>query len=77
MPVASCRSPYFGSSEKSQVRTYLRAKDKRGLKVPWVYARRVIASNWHIPPYLVDYAPIDEIELELQIQAIESEVNNG
>lgn len=39
--------------------------------MPWPYVRRQLASRWHVPPWVVDEAPVTEIELELQILGIE------
>jgi hypothetical protein len=55
------------------LRRYLRAKDKGGLTVPWVYARRQIARAWGCPPWAVDEAPIDEVQLELALARIEAQ----
>lgn len=49
------------------------AADKRGLTVPWVYARRAVAQQWHVPPWVVDEAPVDEVLTELEIMNIEAE----
>ena len=51
----------------------LRAKNTRGMTVPWLYVRRQLARAWGVPPWVVDEAPIDEIELELDIARIEFE----
>lgn len=51
----------------------MRAKDKAGIPVPWAYARRQIAEQWGVPPWVVDEAPRQEIELELRIREIEAE----
>ena len=41
--------------------------------MPWVYARRVVAKNWGVPPWVVDEAPIDEVLTELKILELEGE----
>lgn len=44
------------------------------MPLPWLYVRKLIAERWGIPPYAVDQAPADEVELELRFMEIESEV---
>lgn len=39
---------------------------------PWVYTRRVLARIWHVPPWVVDEAPLEEVLLELRLAEIES-----
>lgn len=43
------------------------------MDVPWVLVRRNIAAKWHVPPWVVDDAPIDEVMTELRIADIEAE----
>jgi hypothetical protein len=50
--------------------TFLRAKDKRGLTVPWAYTRSLIARAWHVPPWVVDEAPWDAVQDELRMRGI-------
>ena len=38
--------------------------------MPWIYIRRRIARRWHVPPWVVDEAPADEVETELKIMEI-------
>jgi hypothetical protein len=42
--------------------------------VPWLFARRLIAARWGVPPYHVDAAPADEVALELRFMELESDV---
>lgn len=39
--------------------------------------RRIVAERWHVPPYAVDAAPADEVELELRFMQLESEAAEG
>lgn len=48
-----------------------------GMRVPWVYVRREIARSWGVPPWVVDEAPHDEVEMELRILKIEREAKRG
>jgi hypothetical protein len=43
------------------------------LDVPWVYARHVLARYWQVPPWEVDAAPWDEVQMTLRIMALEAE----
>jgi hypothetical protein len=49
------------------------ASNKAGLNVPWVWTRRVIARNWRCKPWEVDFAPADEVQLEIRLHNLESE----
>lgn len=40
--------------------------------MPWAYVRRRLAERWHVPPWVVDEAPVDEIALELKLSEIEA-----
>lgn len=46
---------------------------RQGLAVPWAYVRKVLAAEWHVPPWLVDEAPAYEVDLALRLMAIEGE----
>ena len=41
--------------------------------MPWVYLRRVVARAWNLPPWIVDEAPIDEVQLELKLLEMEGQ----
>jgi hypothetical protein len=41
--------------------------------LPWEYLRRRIAERWGIPPWAVDDAPQDEVNLELQVMGLEAQ----
>jgi len=52
------------------LKTFLRARDKRGLRLPWAYYRSLLARVWHVPPWEVDAAPWDEVDTELRLRAV-------
>ncbi|NJN53280.1 MAG: hypothetical protein HC804_00105 [Anaerolineae bacterium] len=52
---------------------WLKASNKKGLTVPWVYIRRRVAEQWHCKPWEVDDAPMDEVMTELRILELEAE----
>ena len=35
--------------------------------------RRAIARSWNVPPWVVDESPVEEVQQELRILAIEAE----
>jgi hypothetical protein len=37
----------------------------------------MIAERWRVPPFFVDQAPADEVELELRFMRLESEAAEG
>jgi hypothetical protein len=41
--------------------------------VPWAWTRRAIAERWQCKPWEVDEAPVDEVNLELQLMQIEAD----
>lgn len=41
--------------------------------MPYVYARRIVARSWGVPPWVVDEAPIDEFFTELRILKLEAD----
>ncbi|HEY7061726.1 MAG TPA: hypothetical protein VII06_09615 [Chloroflexota bacterium] len=41
--------------------------------MPWVWTRRQLAQAWHVPPWVIDEAPIDEVLLELELMGIEAQ----
>lgn len=45
--------------------------------VPWAYVRRQLAKDWCVPPWVIDEAPIGEIEEALAIRRVESEASSG
>jgi hypothetical protein len=45
--------------------------------LPWVYVRRDLAKQWGIPPWEVDVAALEEIQIELAIRSIEAEVRGN
>ncbi len=59
--------------EEAALKTWLRASNKAGVHVPWVYVRRKIAERWHVPPWVVDDSPWDEVDLEMRLANIEAE----
>lgn len=71
-PNGDAKSPKLSSADESALKIWLRASNKAGLDVPWVYVRRLIARAWHVPPWMVDEAPTDEIFLELKLLEIEN-----
>lgn len=73
MPGGNGTAPKLSSRQEAALTTWLKAKNKSGLDVPWVYLRRAVASAWCVPPWVVDEAPIDEVLMELKIMSIEGE----
>jgi hypothetical protein len=68
--------PRFGQAEQQQLAVWLRAPNKAGLKLPWVYIRRIIAKSWGLAPVVVDQIKEthpNEIQIELDILRIEAE----
>lgn len=51
----------------------MRASNPAGIDVPWVLVRRKLADKWHVPPWVVDEAPADEVLTELEIMKIEEQ----
>ncbi|WP_395707006.1 hypothetical protein [Casimicrobium huifangae] len=51
----------------------MRASNPAGIDVPWVLVRRRLADKWHVPPWVVDEAPTDEVLTELEIMNIEAQ----
>jgi hypothetical protein len=51
----------------------LRAENKAGLPVPWSWTRRVVARAWGVPPWMVDEAPMSEVQLEILLHNLEAE----
>lgn len=49
------------------------ASNKAGLSVPWAWTRRALARLWNVPPWLVDEAPADEVQLEIRLSNIEAD----
>jgi len=41
------------------------------MTVPWPLVRRRIARAWGLPPWAVDNAPLDEINLELKLMELD------
>lgn len=41
--------------------------------MPWAWVRRLIAARWAVPPWEVDAAPGDEVQLELRLMEIEAD----
>ena len=39
--------------------------------IPWIQARAQLADAWHIPPWEVDESPMGEVEIQLELWAIE------
>jgi len=51
----------------------LRASNTDGMDAPWLLTRRAIAERWHVPPWIVDDAPIDEVLTEIRLADIVAE----
>jgi hypothetical protein len=55
------------------LRIWLRASQRVGLPVPWLFVRKQLAAEWHVAPWQVDEAPASEVALALKLMAIEGE----
>lgn len=42
--------------------------------MPWRWYRRLVAKEWHVPPWVVDEAPWEEVEQALALLDIDGEV---
>ncbi|MBK8434518.1 MAG: hypothetical protein IPL28_25920 [Chloroflexi bacterium] len=51
----------------------MRASNKAGLDVPWVWTRHQLARLWGCFPWEVDEAPYDEVLRALEIANLEGE----
>lgn len=40
--------------------------------MPWILTRHALSVRWHVPPWVVDEAPVDEIDTELRLMEIEA-----
>lgn len=52
-------------------------KNKKGLPVPWAYVRYQLAQHWGVPPWVVDQAPLGEINETLTIWRLEADRKDG
>jgi hypothetical protein len=62
---------YFSAADARDLRVWLTAGDRDGLKPPDVYVRHVLAWRLSIPPWQLEEAPRDVIDAEILMMQIE------